>query len=89
MIFENFAPSCFYLLVFKIKVSRDVTISKSHNTIFLRYEVHNTIFIAIFKKKKRQIKKSEKILLCDWQPFRAASIARKELLRLNDLVWMT
>ncbi len=41
--------------------TRDVMISKSYDMI-LRYEVHDTIFIVIFKrKKKRKINNWEKM----------------------------
>ncbi len=34
--------------------SKDVTISKSYDTIISQYEVHDMIFIAIFKKKTKE-----------------------------------
>ncbi len=34
--------------IYKV-LNRDVMISKSHDTILLQYEVHDTIFITIFK----------------------------------------
>ncbi len=36
--------------------TRDVTISKSYDMILLRYEVHNTIFIMIFKNDWEKMK---------------------------------
>ncbi len=40
--------------------TRDVMILKSYDMI-LCYEVHDTIFIVIFKRKKRKINNWEKI----------------------------
>ncbi len=34
-------------------ITGDVILSKSHDTIISQYEVHDTIFIAIFKKKRQ------------------------------------
>ncbi len=43
--------------------ARNVTISKSNNTILLRDEVHKTILNVIFKKRKRKMKNWEFFLI--------------------------
>ncbi len=43
-----------------LQTNSDVTISKSHDTIISRYEVHDTIFVAIFTKNTNwELEKNE------------------------------